>query len=980
MVAKPERIVMAIILSIVSSAHGQCTQGSWQTQPSMPGPLQEIASATVNNKMYVMSASVTYVYNFNTNSWTQSASNRPKSGDHYHAIAVGTRIFLIGGFGGARGEVQIFDTFRGTWSLGPSMPWSAFGSVSAALLHGEIHACGGLRDGSTTVNTLYNPEDCFRLNPTTLLWTRFSSMIRGVDHAASATDGEHFFVFGGRDSGRNRPDQGIDLCQKYTYSTDTWVECAPMPFARSGMGRAVFWNGKMLVMGGESSVRDSFMNNRGTYPQVSVYSIETDSWSLGEYDNMPNGRHGADPVIYNGAVWVAGGASTTGNAAVSWHHKLCLPPAAPVASRAPTQPGSPTIALPPLVQDTGCSTLAVSTVDAVCRDECNAITLGRCTCAFATSNIPRSGSCTTVCSGIGMTCIGRHRDGRSNNPCRHFNSGRFAEQCGETGDDDDVCICSKAYVERTRPPSTAPSHAPSAVPTSFPTDVPTASPTAHPSPAPTLAPSGSPTVIPSASPSTVPTRLPSAQPSARPTTAPTADPTAHPSARPTFAPTFTPTVSPSHAPTLYPTVAPSASPTTIPTASPTSEPSESPSSAPSSRPTSAPTANPTVSPTLVPTEVPTPSPSAFPTALPTVLPSAGPTAIPSVHPTARPTSTPTVVPTATPTASPTAPTAPTEAPTANPTIMPSVSPTAEPTTSPTALPTATPTLSPSAAPSVNPTGSPTATPTFQPSALPTAAPTAPTAPTEAPTGAPTVSPSASPTIHPTPLPSQFPTVSPSGIPTTIPSASPTATPSSTPSKAPTAPTASPTAQPTAQPTEQPTASPTSSPSVIPTGSPTVVPTLAPSASPSSTPTQAPSSNPTLLPSANPTTMPSISPTALPTAMPTVNPTTAPVPTVFVTGCSTVILGGGDDVLCLNECNTITLGLCTCAFALRGIPPGGSCTTVCAGYSMTCTGRHSDAGSANRCAFFDQGSKQEDCSATGDDDDVCICSKPSDGSV
>eukprot|EP00035_Acanthoeca_spectabilis_P035707 m.35896 g.35896 ORF g.35896 m.35896 type:complete len:347 (+) comp7503_c0_seq1:138-1178(+) len=156
----------------------------------------------------------------------------------------------------------------------------------------------------------------------------------------------------------------------------------------------------------------------------------------------------------------------------------------------------------------------------------------------------------------------------------------------------------------------------------------------------------------------------------------------------------------------------------------------------------------------------------------------------------------------------------------------------------------------------------------------------------------------------------------------------------------------------------------------------------PSASPAlPTPTSIPTTAPTTAPMPPTLTPISESPTPTPTKAPSVTsaptpfPTTTPTAVLEITGCGSVVLTGYDDAICRDECNTITLGECSCAFALRNIPPGGSCITVCHGFDMICVSRHSDASSADRCAHFTAGINVEQCDATGDDDDVCVCSKP-----
>jgi len=158
------------------------------------------------------------------------------------------------------------------------------------------------------------------------------------------------------------------------------------------------------------------------------------------------------------------------------------------------------------------------------------------------------------------------------------------------------------------------------------------------------------------------------------------------------------------------------------------------------------------------------------------------------------------------------------------------------------------------------------------------------------------------------------------------------------------------------PTHQPSPPPTPAP--VSTAAPVTVTTV---------PVQPPSSEPTSS-ALTSTVSPSDS-------TPSVT-TPAPVPTT--TACSTVILGHPEDVICLDACDTVPLspGLCTCAVYFKAIPSGGSCTSMCGSFGMACGGRHGDGpGPGHRCDYFDAGTVAEECDATGDSDDVCLCTKP-----
>ena len=115
-----------------------------------------------------------------------------------------------------------------------------------------------------------------------------------------------------------------------------------------------------------------------------------------------------------------------------------------------------------------------------------------------------------------------------------------------------------------------------------------------------------------------------------------------------------------------------------------------------------------------------------------------------------------------------------------------------------------------------------------------------------------------------------------------------------------------------------------------------------------------------------TKLPSVpTPSRAPSA-PTPAPSNAPT---SASACAGVTLNPGD-AFCDDYCAG---GSCVCAVLARSIPAGDSCNDVCAAAGLTCIRRHSDAGSRNRCAYYEAGTRVENCGGTGDNDDVCVCS-------
>jgi N-acetylneuraminic acid mutarotase len=147
-------------------------------------------------------------------------------------------------------------------------------------------------------------------------WASIASMPLGVNHAAATTDGSKFYVIGGR-GGANVVSNGVDAVQIYDPATDSWQSSttpgstlAPLPQARGGTGKAVYYNGEVYVIGGETATGAGATANN-VYNRVDVYNPLTNTWRLAPA--MPTARHGIHPVLFAGRIYVAGGGVTAAN-------------------------------------------------------------------------------------------------------------------------------------------------------------------------------------------------------------------------------------------------------------------------------------------------------------------------------------------------------------------------------------------------------------------------------------------------------------------------------------------------------------------------------------------------------------------------------------------------------------------------------------------------------------------------------------------
>lgn len=290
----------------------------WENGPAMPVALGEVAGGVIGGTLYLVgeSSNATLALDLSTGGWRQNLPVRQYVGHHHTAEVIGGRLYLFGGLGSGAGKVQIFDPVTNRWTLGPDMPFAA-GSSSSAVIGGKVYVAGGIIGSSTT-------NRAARFDPVGSTWTTLAPMPQGRNHAAAATDGAKLYVAGGRGAGSgdsNTVANGFDTLQVYDPATNTWRSSAsagsglvPLPQARGGMGRAVFYRGEMYVLGGETASGAGATGQR-VYDRVDIYDPLSGTWRLGT--PMLTARHGIFPILVGNRITVAGGGVKAGFSASS---------------------------------------------------------------------------------------------------------------------------------------------------------------------------------------------------------------------------------------------------------------------------------------------------------------------------------------------------------------------------------------------------------------------------------------------------------------------------------------------------------------------------------------------------------------------------------------------------------------------------------------------------------------------------------------
>jgi N-acetylneuraminic acid mutarotase len=273
----------------------------------------EVAGGVIGNRLYLVGDGTddTLVYDIPSGQWLDdAAAPRPFVGDHHAAEVLDGKLYLIGGLGASAGRLQVYDPATNQWTQRAAMPFSA-GSSATAVIGPQIYVAGGVM-GSTASDPAGTGSTArfARYSPGSDSWFELPPMPRGVNHAAASTDGELFYVFGGR-GGKNDTSNGFNTVQVFDPATNTWRSSdvagsglAPLPQARGGMGKAVFANGEFYVIGGET--RDGpGANAFHTYDRVDIYNPVSNTWRRGP--DLPTARHGIFPLLHDNRIYVAGG-------------------------------------------------------------------------------------------------------------------------------------------------------------------------------------------------------------------------------------------------------------------------------------------------------------------------------------------------------------------------------------------------------------------------------------------------------------------------------------------------------------------------------------------------------------------------------------------------------------------------------------------------------------------------------------------------
>lgn len=319
------RAALVLVLSALTLPATLASMPAWEALPEMPGARAEVATVVVDDAIYVIGGvfadflpgvSATEgrvdVYDITTQTW-RAAPSLPLSLNHVAAVAIGPRIYAIGGYYGS----TLFEPVSLTWVLDTSLPaaeqaWEPWvplpaprGAHAAATDGRTLWVFGGIgAPGPVSLGVPEAPHERTVLRIDTAadvpVWEPIGLFPDVRDHLAGVYADGKVYAIGGRDllpwlyTGR------VDVLD---VASNTWTQAASMPTPRGGFGAALVGS-RIVAIGGE---------DRATvFDDVEALNITTGGWET--LPPLPAGRHGVGVVAHEGAVYVEAGGPAAGYA------------------------------------------------------------------------------------------------------------------------------------------------------------------------------------------------------------------------------------------------------------------------------------------------------------------------------------------------------------------------------------------------------------------------------------------------------------------------------------------------------------------------------------------------------------------------------------------------------------------------------------------------------------------------------------------
>jgi N-acetylneuraminic acid mutarotase len=282
------RVVAAVVVA------GAVAAGPWAKAPSLPTRRSSHAVVVAAGAIHVLGGPGTRrVDRFDGRRWTKEAQLPGGVLNATAAVALGTKLYVIGGFAAESNvptaRVRVFDVASKRWSEAAPLP-APRGGHAAVVLDGRIHVLGGGNDVSTlALHSVYDPA--------TNTWSSAAPLPRSEGSPAAVVLGGKIYAIGGRSGFDDYGDTFV-----YEPATNSWSRGPHLP-PRGTAGAAV-WHGSIYVFGGESQRTGRVL--------ADVYRLAPGGTAWQRVGRMPKARNYARAVVYRNRIYVVGGSTAAG--------------------------------------------------------------------------------------------------------------------------------------------------------------------------------------------------------------------------------------------------------------------------------------------------------------------------------------------------------------------------------------------------------------------------------------------------------------------------------------------------------------------------------------------------------------------------------------------------------------------------------------------------------------------------------------------
>ena len=283
------RLVGALLMAGVLAA------GPWAKAPPLPTRRSAKAVVAAAGAIHVLGGPGTRrVDRFDGRRWTKETQLPGQALNAPAAVAVGRKLYVIGGFVGATNlptaRVRVFDTVSKAWSEATPLP-AARGGHAAIVLDGRIHVLGGGNEVSTlATHSVYDPA--------ANTWSSGAPLPRSEGSPAAIVLDSRIYAIGGRSGFDDYGDTFV-----YDPKSNSWSRGPHLP-PRGTAGAAV-WRGSIYVFGGESQ--------RTGRALADVFRLAPGASRWQKVGRMPTARDYARAVVYRSRIYLVGGSTVAGS-------------------------------------------------------------------------------------------------------------------------------------------------------------------------------------------------------------------------------------------------------------------------------------------------------------------------------------------------------------------------------------------------------------------------------------------------------------------------------------------------------------------------------------------------------------------------------------------------------------------------------------------------------------------------------------------